>query len=73
MSHVTAKMILTNNKHLSAIPEANTGGHVTGACPKQALCSFLQLRCLSQATFPFFRDTRFSDGSLNISLKRVKG
>lgn len=73
MSHVTAKTILTNNKHLSAIPEANIGGHVTGACPKQALYSFLQLRCLPQATFFFFRDTGFSNSSLNISLKRVKG
>lgn len=52
MSHVTAKTILTNDKHLSAIAEANFGGHVTGACPKQALCSFLQLRCLPQGAVP---------------------
>lgn len=73
MSHVTAETILTNNKHLSAISEANLGGHVTGACPKQALYSSLQRRCSPRAAVPFFRDTRFSNSSLNTSLKSVKG
>lgn len=72
MSHVTAEMILTNNKHLSAIPEANLGGHVTGACPEQALYSSLQHRCSSHTAVPFFRDTRFSNSSLSTSLKGVK-
>lgn len=74
MSHVTAKTIFTNNKHLSAIPETNIGGHVTGACPKQAQCSCLELRCLLLVLpSPFFRNTRFFNSSLNISMESVKG
>lgn len=72
MNHVTAETILTNNKHLSAIPEANLGGHVTGACPKQVLYLSLQRRCSPHAAVPFFRDRRFSNSSLNSSLKGVK-
>lgn len=67
------QQILTNNKHLSAIPEVTMGSHVTGAHPKQALYSLLQLRCFPQAALPFFRGTRFSNSSLNTSLKSVKG
>lgn len=64
MSHVTAKTSPTNNKHLSAIPEANIGGHVTGACPKQARVHFCNLDAFLKVpfphtTFPFFRDTDF--------------
>lgn len=74
MSHVTAKTSFTNNKHLSAIPEANTGGHVTGAGPKQALCSCLELRCLPLTLpSPSSRTQDFPNSNLNISFKSVKG